>query len=229
MVVLLCSLILLLFCFDSDVWSDVCLIWCFGLQLSYPQNTRVWRAPFRGVPVAPRQGKRCRRRTWRSPGCGKIGSPDEANRLSPNVGTPTGQIVVRIFLKGFLYWTMPLGREPPDPRSFPYFKGFFLWGVVWEWGSHSWRALEFPLNLESATFVRWKIFWVLRLANFVAAQVNKYSEKAEKRKDYIYAAALIWDYNREALLKWWAILGFWISQSHIWVFPKIGVPPNHPF
>ncbi len=35
-----------------------------------------------------------------------------------------------------------------------------------------------------------------------AAQVNKYSEKAEKRKDYIYAAALIWDYNREALLKW---------------------------
>jgi len=31
------------------------------------------------------------------------------------------------------------------------------------------------------------------------AQVNKYSEKAEKRKDYIYAAALIWDYNREML------------------------------
>ena len=126
MVVLLCSLILLLFCFDSDVWSDVCLIWCFGLQLSYPQNTRVWRAPFRGVPVAPRQGKRCRRRTWRSPGCGKIGSPDEAHRLSPNVGTPTGQIVVRIFLKGFLYWTMPLGREPPDPQKLPILQGILM-------------------------------------------------------------------------------------------------------
>jgi len=31
------------------------------------------------------------------------------------------------------------------------------------------------------------------------AQVHKYAEKAEKRKDYIYAAALIWDYNRDML------------------------------
>ena len=46
--------------------------------------------------------------------------------------------------------------------------------------------------------------------------MHKYAEKAEKRKDYIYAAALIWDYNREALLKWWAILAFWdFSISHL--------------
>ena len=142
-------------------------------------------------------------------------------------GRQPEQIVVRIFL-GISLFDLQRKRTPGPPEA-SHTSRDSIWGVVWEWGSHYWRSLEFPLNLESATFARWKKFWVLRLANFVAAQVNKYSEKAEKRKDYIYAAALIWDYNREALLKWWAILGFWISQSHIWVFPKIGVPPNHPF
>ena len=60
--------VVVLLWFRRMIWW--CLIWCFGLQLSYPKTRVSERHCFEGVPVAPRQGKRCRRRTWRSPGCG---------------------------------------------------------------------------------------------------------------------------------------------------------------
>ena len=49
------------------------------------------------------------------------------------------------------------------PIPFPYFKGFLYGsgiGVVWEWGSHYWGSLEFPLTKCMCAF------WLLFSANW---------------------------------------------------------------